>query len=201
MDNFKPITGDDNPILTIALREIPKGYHFKDLVFPERTPLSLAVKDRLCDYAERFYRNYEILGISIADWFIDLQLALDENIDNFEKFLEVYDDDIAKPVLGREVTHEHDESESTSGSSATNDKIYDLPIDNGGMQETTRNVGDGSSSGSRTLKTTDKEYMSDIGVTNNWEKLNGFLDYNPSMEKIFKDYFKDCFTMYDTMKW
>ena len=198
---YNPIIGDDDPYVTLALKDVPNGFHFKDLIIPDRYILTKGVQDRLFDYCEQYYRNYEICGITVKDWFTDLQLKVYENADNFEKFLEVYDDDIAKPVLGREVVTEHHELEMNEGNGQTENKEYDLPVDNGTAQEIGRTTGDNSSLGTRELNTTDKQTMSDIGVTNNWEKLNGFLDNNPTMQMIFRDYFKDCFTIYEAVKW
>jgi hypothetical protein len=201
LKTYDPIIGDDDPITTIALRDVPQGYHFKDLVFPARAPLSTALKERLTDFCERHYRNYEIVGVTIGDWYKDLQLCLDVNIDNFEKFLEVYNDDIAKPVLGRDVITEHNENEETSGINSQETRSYDLPVDNIEAQEVSKDTGDSLANGSRELHIYDKQHMSDVGVTNNWEKLNGFLDNNPSMEIVFTNYFKNCFTLYEVLKW
>lgn len=201
MNEFKPIVGDDLPILTMVLRDVPSGYHFRDLTIPDRAPLTLALKDRLFSYCERYYRNYEIIGITIKDWFDEMQLVIDENVDNFEKFLEVYDDDIAKPVLGRERRLTHTETENNESSGNGTSKNYELPIDNVGAQEVDRVTNENTGNSERTVTSEDMEYMSDIGVTNNWEKLNGFLDNNPTMEMTFSSYFKNCFTLYEVMKW
>lgn len=198
---YPPIIGDDNPFLTLALKDVPEPYHFKNLVVPERAPLTLALKDRLFGYCEKYYRNYEIIGITIKDWWDELQLMLDTNVDNFEKFLAVYDDDIAKPVLGRERTLTHTESENMDNDGESTTKDYDLPIDNGTAQEVNRLVINNTGGSNRSVEYTDTEIMSDMGVTNNWEKLNGFLNENPTMEMVFRNYFKDCFALYEVMKW
>ena len=102
MDKLKTypnITGDDYPFATIQLKYVPEEYTFKGLTFPTDKPLTLAVKDKLVDFATRYYRNHEIVGSSVADFFDNLQVDLDMNIDTFEKMMEVYNEDIAKPTV------------------------------------------------------------------------------------------------------
>jgi hypothetical protein len=152
-------------------------------------------------------------------------LALDTNIDNFEKFLAVYDDDIARPVLGRDISHdtvindsgEMSQERTNTGTVGTSQdstsKNYDLPIDNQLTQETARDVTSGEQT--RTDNLTENienentntrtehyvEHWSDVGVTDNWDKLNGFLNNNPTLEMEFSRYFDGCFTIIEGLKW
>lgn len=201
INEFKPVIGDDLPYFTIALREVPRGYHFRDLVIPTRAINTNLIKDRLLDYCERHYRNFEIVGVTIGDWFTELQLCVDRNIDNFEKFLAVYDDDIAKPVLGREIVRTHTEDESGDNTGTAISKNYDLPIDNPNGQEIDRITQDNNGTSKRKLEVKDVDIWSDVGVTDNWDKLNGFLNNNPTLEMEFSAYFKDCFTIFEGLKW
>ena len=140
IQKFDPIIGDDLPFNTLAYRDIPTGFGFSVLEFPTDKPLTLALKDKLVDYCNKYYRNYEINGVTIADWQIELELALTENVDTFEKMMEVYDDDIAKPLQSRTIKRTYDiiddtaingtdKNTGTVTSEITNDD-YDLPIDN-----------------------------------------------------------------------
>lgn len=201
MREFNPVIGDDLPYFTIALREVPRGYHFRDLVIPPRAVNTNLIKDRLLDYCERHYRNFEIVGVTIGDWFTELQLCVDRNIDNFEKFLAVYDDDIAKPVLGREIVRTHTEDETGDNTGTAISKNYDLPIDNPNGQEIDRITQDNNGTSKRKLEVKDVDIWSDVGVTDNWDKLNGFLNNNPTLEMEFSTYFKDCFTIFEGLKW
>lgn len=215
LPTFKPIIGDDDPYITIALRDLPTGYGFDGLVFDPNKPLTYALKDHLIDVATRYYRNYEIVGETFTDFRENLQLDLDLNVDTFEKMLAVYNDDIAKPTQSREIRRTYDlkdtsnESENISAEGSTNNNNettnYDIPLDNGTAQGTDKSVSTGTGSNTnnsdRTLngtnaKTgTEVEYWSDVGVAPNYELLNGFLDNNRTLEQVFISFFKTDFTI------
>ena len=215
LKNYPSITGDDNPFFSLALRDLPKGRGFDGLTFSVDAPLTFALKDKLVDFATRYYRNHEIVGATISDFADNLQVDLDMNLDTFEKMLQVYDDDIAKPTQSREIVRTYDvtdtnegtaTNESSSTSEGNNESTnYDIPVDNGTAQGTDKNVGNttGSSTGrstdtqSNTAKKTgtETEYWSDVGVAPNYELLNGFLDNNRTLYNVFVSFFKDDFTV------
>ena len=215
LTTFKPIIGDDDPYITIALRDLPEGYGFDGLVFDPNKPLTYALKDRLIDVATRYYRNYEIVGETFTDFRENLQLDLDLNVDTFEKMLAVYNDDIAKPTQSREIRRTYDlkdtsnetENISAEGSTNSNNETtnYDIPLDNGTAQGTDKSVSTGTGSntnnsgrtlnGSNAKTGTEVEYWSDVGVAPNYELLNGFLDNNRTLEQVFIGFFKTDFTI------
>ena len=213
LKTYDSITGDDNPFATLQLKYIPKGMGFDGLTFPTDKPLTFAVKDKLVDFATRFYRNHEIVGTTVSDFMDNLQVDLDMNVDTFEKMLEVYDDDIAKPTQSREIRRTYDLEDSDIGSEtntteATNNSEsestnYDIPLDNGTAQGTDKNVssstgtstGSGTTQRNNTLKKTgtETEYWSDVGVAPNYQLLNGFLDNNRTLYEVFVSFFKNDF--------
>lgn len=215
------ILGDDLPYVTQIYRKVPNGFRFDNLVFPTDKPLTLAVKDKLIDFANRYYRNHEIVGKTYVDFFESLQVSLDLNVDNFEKLLEVYEDDIAKPTQSRTIKRTTDltDTDNSTGNTTTSDttdttgtsKDFDLPVDNGGAQETARTDNTGSTESSGTInstnqgttthKGTETEEWSDVGVAPNYELLNGFLDNNRSMYEVFVSYFENDFTIMEVMTW
>ena len=89
MKQFKPIVGDNLGYVSTQYRNVPRSLGFHGLSWPEDKPLSLAVKDKLIDFAERFYRDFEIVGKTYVDFSLNLQVDLDLNIDTLEKMLEV----------------------------------------------------------------------------------------------------------------
>ena len=209
LKNYPSITGDDNPFFSLTLRDLPKGMGFDGLIFSVDAPLTFALKDKLVDFATRYYRNHEIVGTTISDFTDNLQVDLDMNLDTFEKMLQVYDEDIAKPTQSREIVRTYDvtdTNESSSTSEGNNESTnYDIPVDNGTAQGTDKNVGNttGTSTGrstdtqSNTAKKTgtETEYWSDVGVAPNYELLNGFLDNNRTLYNVFVSFFKDDFTV------
>lgn len=229
LDKFGEIVGDDSAYHTMKYWKVPTGYRLSNLTFPPESthPLVNATKDRLIGYAERWYKHWEINGKTIADFHENCQLALEENVDNLEKFLEVYWSDISKPVLGRTVKRTYDTANtdtedqnmtdhstgtgSGNASNHTDNTDYDIPYDNGETQGTSKNVTDGTSENTTNTENnrnstlnktgvskktgTETEEWSDLGVRPNYETLNGFLDYNRSVQKVFVSYFYDCFTI------
>lgn len=66
----------------------------------------------LKDFLNRYFDDWEINGDTVADWFRGLQLSLDLKGDNLRKLLEVYEDDIMLPILGRDITRTHEQKPS-----------------------------------------------------------------------------------------
>src|SRR5574344_2648060 len=114
LTTFKSIIGDDDPITTLALRDVVEGFGFSALSFPTDKPLTYALRDKLVDFATRYYRNHEIIGTTLRDFQDNLQLDLDANLDTFEKLLEVYNEDIAKPTQSREIRRTYDLLDATN---------------------------------------------------------------------------------------
>lgn len=215
LTKYLPISGDDDGIFSIPLRNVSDEYNFKSLEFPATHPLTYAVKDKLVDFANKYYRNYDIVGYTVSDFAWNLQIDLMENLDTFEKMLAVYDDDIAKPTQSRTIKREYDitddneqssdGSNSTSASDSTTTKTFELPIDNSASQETERTESAGSNDSTNTNKSsttgknrhygTEIEDWSDVGVAPNYVLLNGFLDNNRSLYREFVRYFENDFTL------
>ena len=55
--------------------------------------------------------------------------------------------------------------------------------------------------GVREFDSEDTEDWSDVGVAPNYELMNGFLDNNRTMERIFTSFFEDCFTLQSSFRW
>ena len=219
LSNFKPIIGDNLGYNTTQYKNVPRSLGFHGLSWPEDKPLSLAVKDKLIDFAERFYRDFEIVGKTYVDFSLNLQVDLDLNIDTLEKMLEVYNDDIAKPTQSRTIRRIYDTSDDTTGSTTSEDSSsinndsettdYDIPLDNGTAQGVSKQES-GSTTGAHSTNTvnnnqsmkktgTETEEWSDVGVAPNYELLNGFLDNNRTMDAVFVDFFRNDFTLQEVL--
>lgn len=219
LSNFKPIIGDNLGYVSTQYRNVPRSLGFHGLNWPEDKPLSLAVKDKLVDFAERFYRDFEIVGKTYVDFSLNLQVDLDLNIDTLEKMLEVYNDDIAKPTQSRTIKRIYDTSDDTTGSTTSEDSSsinndsettdYEIPLDNGTAQGVSKQES-GSTTGAHSTNTvnnnqsmkktgTETEEWSDVGVAPNYELLNGFLDNNRTMYAVFVDFFRNDFTLQEVL--
>lgn len=98
---FEPIIGDDLGYKTCRYFDVPEEYGFKAILKHDDCPLTNERWDVLIKFAEAWYYQYEIVGRTFADFLRILQNAYDIGADTLERVLEVYGDDIAKPILGR----------------------------------------------------------------------------------------------------
>ena len=224
LDNFDPIVGDDLGYHTTRYNKVPSEYGFKSLQSRESCPLTKERWDDLIDFAERYYSKFEIVGATYQDFKENLQLFYDKGADTFERQLEVYNDDIAKPMLGRtekttyNLTDNDAETVAMEGESSDTgngqNSIIDVPIDASNPNSQTpsqidtneqTNNGTNSSETNRNLEhkqtgTVETE-LSDLGVRPNYESLNGFLDNNRTYYDVFVWLFRDCFQLNDYLIW
>lgn len=222
LDNFDPIKGDDLGINGPRYSKVPQGFGFESLTQRADCPLTNARWADLIDFAKRYYAKFEVNGETWADFRDNLQLMYDKGADTFERLLEVYNDDIAKPILGRteEVTYDLTDTNTgtvkdtgTVGNNGTNKtKIIDVPADNPDDDTPTqRDETENNNTQTNDLTRTDdlthkqtgsvKTELSDLGVRPNYESLNGFLDNNRTYYDVWVWLFRDCFAINDYLVW
>lgn len=138
------IASDVNPTISKFYSSIDEDYRIisQELDTSYLGERTLAVFNKLKDNFELYYATREIAGESEYDFFRMLQSCLNRNADTFERQLEVYDDDIAKPILGRtekvtydlattddrEATLTNQENISTSSVSSGNDTVHHVEV-------------------------------------------------------------------------
>lgn len=203
MNDISPMTGDDLPIHTLAYRDVPQPFRFKNLVYDaEEHPLIDGVFDKLIEAADRFYANYEVVGITLQDFFDGLQSSFERNRDTLERVLKVYDDDIANPVLGRTRTVTYDVTDDSSVASGGTVTDINVPLDDpSNDQASSRQKTASNGQGQNKRTGTETEELSDLGVRPNYESLNGFIDNNRPYQEIFINFFKDNFMICESWKW
>ena len=210
LPTFDSSLGDKDPWVSMRLADVPDGFHFTDLPVPSGCPLTAARWTELTEYAERYYEQWEINGETIQDWFDNLNLSYLRNADTLERFLEIYDTDLAKPKYGKTETTTYDIHNDTSQSgtqhniqdSAHIDVATDNTADDTPSQRDS-NTGDGTTSGSQTGAQTGTQELKtqDIGDRDNFQVINDFLDNNKTLCKVFTNIFKDNFTLLEVLKW
>lgn len=122
IDKYPDIIGDDLGYNSPRYSQVPSGYGFESIQKHDDCPLTNAKWDTFVDFAKRYYRHFEIVGRTWKDFADNLQLSYDIGADTLERQLEVYQDDIAKPLLGRteKVTYDlANDSENTGTDSET----------------------------------------------------------------------------------
>ena len=192
MRNFEPIVGDDEPYWTIRYRDVPEPFRLTNAwdVMTDDLPLMQGKKDDFIKAFDLHYSRYEINAETYQDFLEMLQEVLLINADTIERLLEVYDSDIAKPILGREEVRTLKIIETGTG--LTDADNIDIPADNPDDDKpTSRSKGRAESNVDR--DETETTTLSDLGVRPNYESLNGFLDQNRTAYTVFNNLFKNCF--------
>lgn len=186
MDSQQPIKGDDLPFYTDFYRNVPDGFRLSNLTLHTDTPLTTAVWPVLYPQLERYFRNFEIVGKTYADFFEFLKTALDTGADTLERHLEVYQSDICKPILGRTEKITYNDNVATSGES----QEIGVPADaTDSDKPDSKSKSNNTNSHTGTVQTD----LSDLGVRPNYETINGFLDANRTILMTAVNIFKGCF--------
>lgn len=214
--------GDGKNWVSVQYRDVPQGFRIRDVTH-RLSDSFVTVPDAftaemwaaLCDKADAHFAMYEIVGDTFQDFLDRMNDAWAFNEDTFFRLMAVYNDDIANPVLGRTeivtygadgnpvtITDTHTDTEVRS----TEGKHIDVPIDgsegNPTYKDTAKSkVDSGTIVDSHTHTGVVRTELSDLGVRPNYESLNGFLDNNRTLLKVFYDIFAGCFTLAQSMRW
>lgn len=190
------LIGDDAPYVTIRYRDVPDGYRISDLVIDETAyPELAAIIDDLNEIAERYYKNYEITGVTVQEFFEHLQDALAFKIKTFNAFLK--GQAAAKPGPVNKVTfkpattdtvEQLTDSETQNINVALDDPDEETPANRVKSKDGTRK----STRGGQDVT----EYSSD-----DFNELAEFLKGNPSVEQEYIMIFRECFTLMAAWKW
>jgi len=192
LDYFTPIAGDDAPYWSLHYRDVPTPFRLADAweILTDDLPLMQSRKYGLITAFDLHYNRFEINADTYQDFLDLLKETLLINADTMEKLLEVYDTDVAKPILGREEIRTLTTTEEGIADASTenidvpaDDPLDDKPTSKGRTGQTSNVVRDET----ETIK------LSDLGVRPNHETLNGFLDNNRTLYNVFNDFFKNCF--------
>lgn len=194
LDYFEPIAGDDKPIWTIHYRDVPTPFRLADawIVLTDTLPLLQSRKDGIITAFDLHYGRYEINADTYQDFLDLLKETLLINADTMERLLEVYDSDVAKPILGREEIRTLTIEEE--GIADANTENIDVPADNP-LDDKPTSKGRSGQTSNVVRDEIETTTLSDLGVRPNYETLNGFLDNNRTLYTVFNNFFKDCFIM------
>ena len=189
---FKPMMGDDDPYWTIHYRDVPEPFRLNDAwgILTDDLPLMESKRDDFTKAFDIHYSRYEINADTYQDFLDLLKEVLLINADTVERLLEVYDSDVAKPILGREETRTLTTTEEGIADAST--ESIDVPADNP-LDDKPTSKGRSGQTSNIVRDEIETTTLSDLGVRPNYETLNGFLDHNRTLYKVFNDLFKNCF--------
>ena len=214
--------GDGKNWVSVQYRDVPQGFRIRDVTHrltdsfvTVPTAFTAEMWAALCDAADKHFAMYEIVGDTFQDFLDRLNDAWAQNEDTFFRLVEVYNDDIAKPILGRTETVTYgadgnpvtmtDTHTDTEVRESTSDHI-DVPVDGSVGNPTYKDmaiskVKSGTIVDSHTHVGVVKTELSDLGTRPNYESLNGFLDNNRTLLQVFFKIFDGCFTLAQFMRW
>ena len=214
--------GDGKNWVSMKYRDVPQGFRIRDVTHrltdsfvTVPTAFTAEMWAALCDAADKHFAMYEIVGDTFQDFLDRMNDAWAQNEDTFFRLVEVYNDDIAKPILGRTETVTYgadgnpvtmtDTHTDTEVRESTSDHI-DVPVDGSAGNPTYKDVASskvksGTIVHSHTQTGVVKTELSDLGVRPNYESLNGFLDNNRTLLTVFFKIFEGCFTLAQFMRW
>lgn len=189
---------DVRPRLTMFYKDIDEDFKFDKLDFSYVQKYCPNLNSKLDILKEVFplhFDDYEIGSESEYGFFLQMQDALITNADTMERQLEVYDDDIAKPILGRTEKVTYDLINTRDETGNNNESVVDLPVDDPQYdKDSSRTKATVATNRNDTQKGSVTTELSDLGVRANYESLNGFLDNNRTFVKFFYMCFEGCFS-------
>lgn len=189
---------DVRPRVTMFYKDIDEQFKFDNLDFTyvqNNCPLLNSRLDILKQMFPIHFNDYEIGSESEYGFFLQLQDALVTNADTMERQLEVYDDDIAKPILGRTEKVTYDVTNKRDETGNNNESFVELPVDNPDYdKDSTRTKANVTTERNDAQTGTVTTELSDLGVRPNYDSLNGFLDNNRTFVKFFYMCFEGCFS-------
>ena len=189
---------DVRPRLTMFYKDIDDDFKFDKLDFSYVQKYCPNLNSKLDILKEVFplhFDDYEIGSESEYGFFLQMQDALITNADTMERQLEVYDDDIAKPILGRTEKVTYDLINTRDETGNNNESVVDLPVDDPQYdKDSSRTKATVATNRNDTQKGSVTTELSDLGVRANYESLNGFLDNNRTFVKFFYMCFEGCFS-------
>lgn len=174
LEPFHPTLGDDNPLVTMRLRDMPKGFHMTDIVIDETLhPLTYTMKDRLLSLSEKYYRNFEVNAETPQDFLENIQTTFDVNADVFERMLKDFPF-LSELMIGQKTTRTTTQSDSKNRT--TNGTKKDEQITSGNSINDLKKV---------LTNTSEKTNTSDESIAKTETGKNS-IDYS-SMENEIED--------------
>lgn len=195
IEQFKDFTSE-------KYRDIPDEFRFNRLEFPARCIYLNQNKVELCELAEMYYRNYEIVGDTYVDFFEGLQLKLLMNADRLEKIMTAYANDDLLNLGNEEVTtyDVHNTNELLNSTSVN--EFIDIPVDNTNLDKPTARDRSSATSKNQSGQTGSITVSNDnVTGTIKFDLINKFIDKYKSIHEMFIDMFLDCFTLREVLTW
>lgn len=202
VDRFNPIDGDDYPLNTRVYRNVNNGFKLRAIRFSETSyPLTKAKWTELNERFDKHYGNFEIVGRTEYDFYLNLENTFFENIDIFERYLQYYNSDMAKPIAGSMIKTTYDLTNASESSGTSNGSNIDIPMDNPSNENPSSKT-KASTNGLSTATQTGTQTVENslAGERFGVEILIEYTKKFQSYTKLFISFFKDDFRLYEVYK-
>ena len=221
---FKSIIGDDEPYNTIHYRDVPDGFRFDNITFDnEEYPEITLIWDKVKDYLNKYYSNWEINANTFVDFLDGLNLSFFGSAGVIEKRLNAVS--LISPTGGSKITRSktgattengtntrnreyNESSDSTVNGSSENivlafDSSNEDPSGKTKDNQTTENTGGGSEdetvTNARTGSDTENEtIITDLDSLTYYERISQLY---PNVIDDFVKLFKENFTLSEVLVW
>jgi hypothetical protein len=194
-NKIKPTPNDNLGLNTT--KYVNSDWGFDDLEYRvDLYPLINAKIEYLKEIVGLYYSNYNIVGKTQFDFFMNLQNAYNIKAMTLEKYLSVYND-IQPDYFNPDLKTVYNVKTSVKGNIRNDEMVITNNTDD---YPTTASVSESENlqTGDVTVKDNTKFGR---GIENTQDRLNKFISENKTLEEIFIDIFKDCFIIMDVITW
>ena len=227
MEKIKPIKsiiGEDEPYNTFYYRDVPSGFRFDDIVIDsEEYPEISNIWDKVKDYLNKYYANWEINAKTFVDFLDGLNLSFFGNALVIEKRLNAVS--LISPTGGSKITRTKTGTSNETGSNTRNreynessdstvngsnknivlafDSTNEDPSNKSEDSQTTNNVGGGSEEETATnlrngSDTENETIITDLDSLTYYQRI---VELYPNVMDDFVKLFKENFTLSEVLVW
>ena len=202
VQRFEPIEGDDYPYNTRVYRRLNPGFKI-GAIQPSitRYPFIHAKWTELCERFDSHYGNYEIVGKTEYDFFINISNDFYENADTLEKYLKIYDSDMMDVTPGSKIKTTYDMHNTGTVEGQSEGADIDIPMDNPTNENPSsksKNLNNSTSANSQTGTTLVESSLA--GSMTAQQLVKDYMDNFHPYIKIWLNFFTNSFRIYEVYK-
>ena len=202
VQRFEPIEGDDYPYNTRVYRRLNPGFKIGAIqpAIP-RYPNIHAKWGELCERFDSHYGNWEIVGKTEYDFFINISNDFYENADTLERYLKMYDSEMMEVTPGSKIKTTYDVHNATITEGQSEGADIDIPMDNPLDEKPTsksKNQSNGESTNAQTGTTLVESTLA--GSYTAQQLVKDYMDNFQPYIKIWLNFFTNSFRIYEVYK-
>ena len=199
---FEPIEGDDYPYNTRIYRRLNPAFKI-DAILPSivKHPKIFEKWTELCERFNAHYGNYEIVGKTEYDFFVNIANDFYENADTLEKYLKIYESDMMDVTPGSKVKTTYDVHNAATTEGQSEGADIDIPMDNPSNENPSsknKNLSNSTSANAQTGTTLVESSLA--GSMTAQQMVKDYMDNFQPYIKIWLNFFRNSFRLYEVYK-